>query len=234
MHNVTYHQKNQIKIINEIEKQIQNKSLVFSTVAPVEDYKNDKRMCLTSVHFPSRKLSQQIKKQIIEPLQIIEPNFYWYKSTSLHLTIKNVRVINNPPNFSPSNISQVRNVFDKVVPQNISIGVYFYRLLLFPNNLALIGTTDPTLDTLFLNLDQELNSINFPDDKKYLNKRYFFCNMTLCRFNIEPSEKFKEKVQEISKSIKLAPYLINTVTLLTSNAVLERKKIINTWSLKEL
>ena len=32
---------------------------------------------------------------------------------------------------------------------NQAFKIYFYRLLLFPNNLALIGTTDPERDEMF-------------------------------------------------------------------------------------
>ncbi|PIP52810.1 hypothetical protein COX08_04420 [Candidatus Beckwithbacteria bacterium CG23_combo_of_CG06-09_8_20_14_all_34_8] len=234
MYKQTTHQKNQINIINQIEKQIKDNLLGFSTVAPIEDYENDTRLCLTSVHLPNSTLIKQISNQIITPLKKIEPHFYWYKPTSQHLTIKNIKVINDPPHFSETDIDKVETVFSRVVLKYKSFQIYFYRLLLFPNNLALIGTTDPTLDAIISDLNHELKVIDIPDDKVYINRSYFFSNMTLCRFNSKISQKFRDKVKIISDSIRWQPYTIDSITLLSCNAVLEKKRIINTWNLKLL
>lgn len=180
---MTDHHQKQIEIINQIEEQISNNSLGFSVVSPVEDYDNDTRVCLTSVHLPSQSLIKAIREKIINPLKQIESDYYYYSADSLHMTVKNVRVINDPPHFTEEVISKAERVFSQVIPKHKKFNVYFYRLLLFPNNLALIGTTDPELDELFLDLDKGLNREGIPDDKIYINPKYYFCNMTLARFH---------------------------------------------------
>jgi 2'-5' RNA ligase len=140
-------------------------------------------------------------------------------------------VINDPPHFGKDDIKKVKKVFYEVVPKHKKFNIYFYRLLLFPNNLALMGTSDEGLDNIILNLDQKLKDAGFADDKIYSNKRYFFCNMTLARFS-QPSNYFKHKVKELSRSLSFKPYLVDSVTLLTCNAVFKKRNILHTWYLK--
>ncbi len=227
---MTHHQQKQIEVINEIEKQVNNNSLNFSTVSPIEDYENDSRICLTSIHLPKASLIARAY-EIINSLKEIESNYYYYPSDSLHMTIKSVRIINDPPHFTSDVVSKAEKIFSKIIPTHQKFKIYFYRLLLFPNNLALIGTTDPELDKIVMDLDGRLNEDNIPDDKQYSNSQYFFSNMTLARFS-KPSDKFRRKLEDLSSSISIEPYIVDSVTLLTCNAVLKRRKIIKTWNLK--
>jgi hypothetical protein len=227
---MSYQQK-QIEVINKIEKQINTNSIRFSTVTPTTSYDNDRRICLTSVHFPHRELLEKIENNLINSLNEIQANHYYYPQKSLHITIKNVRVINDPPNFDQKDVSKVKKVFEKVIPKHHQFKTYFYRLLLFPSNLALIGTTDPELDKIIFDLDKNLEKVNFSDDKQYTNNKYFFCNMTLVRFTLPVSEEFRQKVVDLSKNIKFDPYIIDSVTLLSANAVLKKRQISGVWSL---
>jgi hypothetical protein len=95
----------------------------------------------------------------------------------------------------------------------------------------LIGTTDEELDKIILDLSNGLNKAGVPDDKVFANSSYFFSNMTLARFNKIPSDIFKQKVEELSGSISYEPYEVDSVTLLTCNAVLQKKSIAGQWNL---
>lgn len=223
------HQKKQVGVVDEIERQVNASSLNFSTVSPVEDYENDFRICLTGVHIPSVELKNKVQ-EIIKELKESEPEYYYYPTDSLHMTIKNVRVINDPPHFTYDDVVKAENVFSEVIPQHKNFNVYFYRLLLLPNNLALIGTTDPELDDIVLDLDKRLNSAGVPDDKRYTNSKYFFSNMTLARFP-KASNKIRKKVLELSGTISIDPYTVDSVTLLTCNAAFKKRSVINTWNL---
>lgn len=231
MNRLSPHQEKQVEVIDSLEQQVKNNFLGFSTVAPVEDYENDTRICLTSVHLPDKKLTRQVLNSIIKPLQQISPDFFYYPSDSLHMTIKNIRVINDPPRFAEDDIKKAEQVFESVIPNHKKFNVFFYRLLLFPNNLALIGTTDPELDSIIFDLDNKLRQAEVPDDKKYMNSQYFFSNMTLARFNSKPSGEFLAKVKELSHSILFEPYTVDSVTLITCTAVFTEKNIINTFNL---
>lgn len=229
---LTHHQLKQIEVINRIEQQIKDKAIIFTTVSPVTDYHNDQRMALTSVHMPRPDLIHKVITSMIEPLKMIEPDFYYYTNENLHMTIKNVRVINDPPHFNDEDVQKATHVFNSVIPQHHKFNVYFYRLLLFPNNISLIGTTDEELDKIIFDLSMGLNEVGVPDDKVFANSSYFFSNMTLARFNRVPSDAFKQKVEELSASIMYGPYEVDSVTLLTCNAVLHKKEIIGQWNLR--
>jgi len=224
------HQLNQLKVIGQIEDQINNKALNFTTVSPVDDYAKDSRIAITSVHFPSEDLINKVQN-IISYLREVESDYYYSPNDSLHMTIKNIRIINDPPLFDESDISKAKKVFSEVVPKCNKYNVYFYRLLLFPNNLALMGTTDSELDNIVLSLDKKLKEAGVPDDKVYANDKYFFSNMTLARFP-KASDRFSQKVSSLSESINFEPYQVDSVTLLTCNAVLKKQNIIGTWKLK--
>jgi hypothetical protein len=214
---MTSHQQKQIEVIETIEKQVNSDTLNFSTVAPVDDFENDPRICLTSVHFPEHELLVKITDTIISPLKIIEPSYYYYPADSLHMTIKNVKVVNDPPHFTDTDITNAEKIFSDVIPKHKKFNVYFYRLFLFPNNLALF--------------DGKLKDAKIPDDKKYTNAKYFFSNMTLARFE-HASDAFKNTVKEISGTVILPPYEIDSVSLVTCNAVFAKRTIIRTWQLK--
>ena len=187
-------------------------------------------MCLTSVHFPSSELKNEIEK-IIKPLKDQFPEPYYYDFDSLHLTIKNIRVINDPPHFTTEDIKKAEKVFSRIVPKHSKFKVYFYRLLLFPNNLALIGTTDSESDNIIIDIDAGLKSAGVGDDKKYVNSKYFISNVTLARFNKPVSQEFKDLVEKLSKGVNLEPYLVDSVSLITTNAVLKKLHVINSWKL---
>jgi hypothetical protein len=229
---VTSHQKKQIEVISKIENQIQSGSLSFSTVSPVEDFEKDPRICLTSVHLPSGLLKKQVL-DLLKPLKDISPKHYYFPSDSIHITIKNIRVINYPPHFSSNDIVMAKKVFSETIPNHFQFKIYFYKLLLFPNNLALVGTTDKELDNIIFDLDQKLKESGIADDKHYINSKYFFCNITLARFSKPISDEFRKKVMELSNGININPYIVNSASLLISNAVLHDPNIIGTWNLKK-
>lgn len=226
------HQDKQKEIIQKIDTQIESNSLKFSTVSPADDYTRDPRICLTSVHLPKKEFLTEIQQKVIQPLKQIEPNHFYYPPDSLHFTIKNIRVINDPPNFNGSVVQKAQKIFSQVIPKHKKFRIYYHRLLLFPLNLSVIFTTDPELDSLILELDQKLNEAGIPDDKKYLNNRYFFCNMTIFRTMNPPTEEFKEAVKELSDRFSFTPYTIDSVTLLSATAVFTKKQIFGNWKLK--
>lgn len=231
-HNVTLHQQKQIKVIDEIEKQVERKFLQFSIVSPINDYENDSRMSLTSVHFPKEKLLEIMYQLFIEPLRMIDPHHYYYSNDSLHMTIKNIKVIHDPPQFTSKDINIAKHIFQEVIAKHCKFNIYFYRLMLFPHNLSLIGTTDPELDTIVLDLDTRLKNAGIPDDKKYINIRFFFSNITLARFTSPVSHTFIEKVNELSRNVNIMPYEVDSISLLSCNAVLKKRNIFGSWKLK--
>jgi len=228
----SFYREKQKSVIDRIEKQIKNKSSDFSTVSGVDDFAADSRLCLTGIHLPEKPLIDKIFELFIDPLRTIYPDAYYYSRESLHMTVKNIKVIAHPPSFTRQDIEKAKSVFSRVIPKHKRFKVYFYRLLLFPGNISLIGTTDPELDRIHLDLDRQLEKSGVPDDKKYTNRKYFFSNMTLARFKNPLTPQFLEAVEHMSSMVDLSPYLVDSVTLVVSNAVLLKKEIVGTWFLK--
>ncbi len=231
MYSMTPHQQRQLELIGRLKEQAATGAISFSIVSPVSDYGSDPRICLTSVHFPRPDFTDTIMSQIIAPLRKLEPSYFYYPQKSLHMTIKNVRVISDPPHFNATGVEAARNVFSAVVPQHRRFRVFLSRLLVFPGNLSLVGVTDSELDGLVLDLDRGLRQASIPDDKVYLNDRYFFANMTLARFSTPPSEAFREAVSRLESSVVFPPYEVDSVTLLSGNAVFSHPTIWGTWFL---
>lgn len=230
---MSLHQDKQIEIINQIEKQIKNNSLQATAVVPVKDFAIDNRICLTSVHFPKTQFIDLINRSIIDPLRAIFPDAYYYEPSSLHLTIKNIKTINDPPTFTPHDVEAAKDVLNRIIPNHSTFNIYPYRLLLFKNNLALISTTDEELDEIILHLDTELERSGIPDNKQYVNDKFFFSNMTLARFSTTPTDLFKEKVAEISSSLNLSSYCVDSVSLITGNAVMKKLTVHSKVNLKD-
>lgn len=230
-YNNSHHQKKQLQVIQQLEQKVQNNTASFSLVSPVDDYESDNRICLTSVHLPSHELIQKIQSEIVQPLQKRFPEHYYYQDNSLHMTIKNIRVVNDPPLFSQEEIETSKIVFQEVIPLHQRFQVCFHKLFLFPSNLALFGTTDPELDNIHLHLDKKLGEAGVQDDKNYMNDKYFFANMTLARFRGPISTEFVDAVKHISDSLQFKPYTVDSVSLVSSNAVLKQLKKYGEWKL---
>jgi len=227
--NKTLHQKKQIQIIEQIVESAQLGKI--SVVAPVKDFAKDPRLCLTFAHFPDRRFVDGIKKQILDPLKIKFPEFYFYEPNSLHMTIKNVRTIEKPPNFTVQDVKKARKAGDSTIPFSTAFKTYFYRLILFPNSISLVGTTEPALDTLFHSLDSELNKIGVPDNKVYANTKNFFTNITIARFNEKPGTT-AEAIENLNKKIQPSPYEVTSVSLVKANAAMLKRSTVKMWKLK--
>jgi 2'-5' RNA ligase len=226
------HRQHQTDIIDRIAADIAAGSCRTSTVTPVADFAHDPRICLTSVHLPRPELTDAISQSLIRPLTAADPELYYYGTDALHITVKNIRVINDPPTFTDGDIATAERIFSAVIPRHRAFTVTFYRLLLFPNNLALMGTTEPGLDGIIHDLDTELTAAGLSDDKIYLNDRYFFCNMTLSRFPHPPTERFAAAVAGLAAtSLPLPPYRVDSVSLITTNAAFRNGKIRGHWNL---
>jgi hypothetical protein len=229
---MTPYQLKQKEVIDAVEEKLKNNAVDFTTVSPVDNWEIDNRICLTSVHILDGFIRNQIADRIIKPLWEIAPEHHYYPSDALHTTIKNLRVINDPPRFSSEDIQNAKEIFSRVVSQHKTFQAFFYRLIIFPGSLSLVGTTEEELSNLIFDLDQNLKAKGIMDDKVYSDPKTFFVNVTLARFVKAPAYDFKIKVDELNKTIAFANYVFNSVTLLTCNSVFEKRNIIGSWELK--
>jgi|SRR3989344_2291515 len=200
-----YHFSQQKAAVGELEQSFLDSRQRSTAVGMQEDYVNDQQICLTSVTFIPDELACEIIKQIIKPLSAIHPNHYFYKSSSLHLTIKNVRTISNPPLFNQEEISKVDSLLQKLVPQFSQFEFNVEDVLLLPTSISLMAYSNSELQKLVLSLDKGLQDIGVPDNKKYISETVFWGNITVCRFTSEPSSELIEMVKSMRK-LKLGKF----------------------------
>ena len=190
-----------------------------ATVVPIKrDYRNDPATGLTSVIFVPEELGRAISQQIIAPLKAIEPDHYYYPLESLHLTIKNVRSVHNPPCFTSSDVGKVDWLFAQIVPQHRVFTLWLEELVPFSTSLSLIAYSGEQLHRLVHALDAGLDDIGVPDNKRYVSKEVIFGNVTLCRYVQPPSERFLSAVAERAH-VFAAELKVERVALITCNAV---------------
>ncbi|MBI2309829.1 hypothetical protein HYU89_02935 [Candidatus Collierbacteria bacterium] len=203
----------------EIQAKIGNSS---NTLVAMRNFDNDNSRCLTSVFFLSQtKVVSEIQK-FTEELQVADNRQYYYPVFSLHITIQNIRNENIQPLFNQEDIDMTKQVFAKIIPKHKPIKCHLKGLFELPTSISIRGYTDESLKDLVLDLKRELISVGVPDNKKYASDSIFFCNSTICRYQVQPNDKFFEIVRR-NKNRDFDAVDINEVSLMTTNAVADQK-----------
>ncbi len=189
-----------------------------STIVPMQtDYENDPQICLTCVSFLSKKLADTIRTTLIDTLIRIEPAFYYYPVGSLHVTIQNIRVIHDPPQFSASDIKKAKSVLINSVAVAGPFPMTFQGILRMPTSCSVIALIHPGYDRYIAKLRSELSMAGVPDDKKYFTDDMVFANTTFCRYTHKPSEKFLEELSKHGSDF-FGTMTVREVSLITTNA----------------
>lgn len=198
-----------------------------------KDHAKDKQRCLTSVSFVPENISNKIIREVIEPLQQYDPNHYFYLTESMHLTLKNIRTVNNPPLFDAKDIKKVDKLFSEIIPQFPKFDFTVEDVVIFPTSMSVTAFSDRILWDLVSSLDKGLKEIGVPDNKKYTSNSVYFGNITLCRFTKKPNEKFVKEARKF-RNYKIGKMTIEKINLITCNAVCHPKslKIINEYNLR--
>jgi 2'-5' RNA ligase len=205
----------------------------IASIVPIQaDYSTSPARALTSVVFIPGRMAQEIYQTIVEPLRAIEPDHYYYPPETMHLTVKNVRKVNDPPRFTEADIHGVDQLFKTIIPQHETFSISLEELVPFATSVALIGYPDERFQRLIQALDTGLREIGLPDDKKYVSNTLFFGNITICRFTHPPSPAFFKGVERLTYRFK-AELPVQTIKLITCNAIclLETRTIWHTYTL---
>ncbi|NMG23049.1 hypothetical protein, partial [Brasilonema bromeliae] len=153
----------QKKMIQQVKDSISQGQSQLSIVEMRSDYENDDAICLASLTFPSKDIAQTISKEIIAPLQSLDSHHFYYSSECLHITIKSIRTVHNPPLFKNEDVVKVHELFTQIVPNFKSFTFSLEGLILFPTSVSLVGYCDETLRKLVQALDLGLREIGVPD-----------------------------------------------------------------------
>ena len=224
----------QREVVKKLIEDSARPSARVSVVPRMDDYEADKSRCLTVVAFPPVELRERIETAVIRPLMEAHPEHFYYRTESLHVTIKNIRKIADPPNFGSREIAVVQNILDSIVPAIPEFRLVFQDLVPFKNSAAMIGYSDRTLGDLIHQIDSALRSAGVTDDKKYISDTVFFGSMTICRFRSPPSEAFFELLSRISTCLE-EQFHVGPLSLVTCNSVCatNSREILGSYSLCE-
>lgn len=212
------YQTKQLELTKKIEESFKKGQSLSTVVEPVSDYMNDNRICLTSVVFIPQDLEKRIIENVINLLRKINPIQYFYIPSSFHVTIANIRTIENPPLFNNKDIEKVREVFKMVISKYRSFAFEIKRLFELPTSLAISAFSDETPGNLVLELREELKKAGVPDNKTYANENIVIGSTTISRFTNSPNPDFKKKVKEL-KEIDIGSFEVRKISLITTNAV---------------
>jgi hypothetical protein len=204
-----------------------------ASVVPIQsDYKTDTAMCLTSVAFLPADVGQDVCRRIVGPLKAIEPDHHYHLPDSMHITIKNIRTIHNPPLFTQADVRKVDRLFAELIPQRPSIFFWLEEIVSLQTSAALIAYSDVGLRDLVRALDAGLNEIGVPDNKQYVSDDVYFGNVTLCRYTRPPSKEFCDAVEGMAHTYKKT-LKVEAVHLITCNAVCapESRKVFQSYKL---
>jgi len=222
----------QRRVVRKLTGESEYESTRASVVPRIDNYETDESLCLTSVVFPPADLGECIKANLIEPLRKFDPDHYYYPAESLHVTVKNVRTIANPPNFGEEQICAAQSVLQTIVPTFPRFKLILEDLVAFENSAAVVGYSDRTLGNLILALDSALRSAGVPDDKQYVSDSAFFGSMTICRFTSPPSASFVRQLSQLSINLD-EEFQVELVKLMICNAVCyaESRRTVGTYNL---
>ncbi len=207
----------QKELTSQLEASFNTGSFQPTVVDMQEDYKNDPQICLSTVAFLPKEITDAITEKIIKPLQAIEPDHYYYAPETMHITVKNIRTIHNPPLFTDADIETAKHILNAVVPSFAPLTYKLEDVLKFPTSLALMAYGETNLQRLVLQLDAELKKNGLPDNKKYLSDTIFWGNVTFCRFTHAPSKAFLDKVAEM-RHLNMGMFVAKELQLITCNA----------------
>ena len=225
------YQTQQKRLIEQIEAQIAQGSFGATVVEKQTDYESDPARCLASVCRLPMELADYVERAVIAPLRTIQPCHYYYCAEQIHLTIKNIRVIHDPPRFNDNDVRSVEELFANIVPKHSPFDFKLQGSVLFPTSLAIIGYSDRSFGDLIHDLDQGLRRIGLPDDKHYASDSIFFGNVTVCRLTDTPSQGFLEQVRAFRER-EFGQFTVKCIDLVSCNAVYTSRRIWRRFPLK--
>jgi len=205
------------------------------TLPPADhDYAGDPAMALTSVAFLPPSLARDVQRTVITPLRLMEPQHYYYPPEAMHLTIKNVRTVHDPPLYSEADIQRTHELLTQVSAQHAPFSFTMEQVVALAGSVCLIGYGDERFRELVLDLRAGLQRLGIPEDAHLASTEVFFGNITLCRYGCTPSDGLLRAVMERAYSYR-ADLRVREIHLITCNRVCApaSRRILHTYRLGE-
>lgn len=206
----------QNEVLKDLEKIVStNTRNTPSIIEPIRDYENDNRYFFSILGFPPPHIIEKIS-HLQQELKKADPRQFYVPAHALHMTIKNIRTICNPPSFTQSDVDKVQKLLNSTIKNFRRIRVFCYGILKLPTSFFIPVYTNKAFNNLVSTLDSELNKVGVPDNKKYISNSIFFSNISTVRYTCNPNAKFFE-VLEKNKSLYSEPFYIEEVKLISAN-----------------
>ncbi len=232
MHLDTYKQK-QADLFDQMEKDFSKGKLPSTLSAPVEDYNNDPRRALTSFGYVPDRIANNIYNNIINPLQSIHPEYYYYPRNTLHTTVLVIKAAAFEPKFDLHDIEKVQQVFAEVTPTYQPITYDLQGIFTLPYSYGIRGYASPNLAELVIELRAKLKEAHVADDRLLASDSVYFGHITFCRKAKRETNPEIEKAIEKLHDIELGTFKLDTINIAESNVSLieDKTKIHEKYSL---
>lgn len=203
-----------------------------TVVAMSSDFEGDKRLCLTAACFVGPTLGSLISEKLIKPLREIEPHHYFYPVDSMHVTLRNVQTIADPPTFGDREIQLASEALRNCLVGENAFEISLQELFVMPTSLSVCGFSSDALQEIVDRMGLALESAGVPDNKNYSSDGIAFANVTFCRYSRQPGPAFLEAV-ETARDTHIGTLTVSAINLVVTNAVCHPSptRIIETFQL---
>lgn len=214
---MTPFQQRQLTLMRQMETRLASGSNA-STIVPVQtDYINDPQLALSLNAYLPKEIATTIRTRLIEPLKVIDPTHYYYPVEALHVTIHSVRIIHDPPMYTPQDIETSKRLLEQRIPLEQPFPFVFHGVMSLPTSVAVIALITPEYDRFAKSLRRAFIDTGIPDDKTYFTDEMVFANTTFCRYTQKPTQAFLEKLQTL-KDLHIGEFVATEASLVEINA----------------
>jgi len=187
-------------------------------VAMNSNFANDRRTCLTAACFIGSTLGSVISQKLIKPLRAIEPHHYYYPVDSMHVTLRNVQTIADPPTFGESEIKLAADGLRECLRGESAFSIDLEELFVMPTSLSVCGFSSDALQRIADKMGLALLSAGVPDNKAYASAGIVFGNVTFCRYASHPGPEFLAAVERL-RATQIGRLSVSVINLIVTNAV---------------
>jgi 2'-5' RNA ligase len=190
-------------------------SATVTVVEPLRSYAEDTRRFFGVLGFPPKDVVGAIQ-EVQEILRGADPAQFYIPPEALHLTVKNIRTIADPPNFTADDLTKVSKILASISARYKPLPLHGRGVLVMPTSISIPVYSIKNFGDLVVDLDSAMNAAGVPDDKKYTSSSVFFTNITIARFLKTPSPEFYRRLKQVS-DLTLPPFELSRLDLVCSN-----------------
>lgn len=206
-------------IIEKLKQASANDDSAISYVPMSDNFQNDQKRCLTLLTYLPKNISNKVIS-VTEKLKSIEADHYYYPKDSLHLTIQNVRTVNDPPLFSAHDEKQADLAFQSSLKGKKQLFFQLSGLLRLRTSISIICYAEESYKFFVQEMRKSLEQYGIGDNKRYISNDVFFGNITICRFSKEPGNHFNSKVEALANST-FGNLAVSNLSLVVTNSICE-------------